>query len=72
VAKPSVDYILVWRLRFSRPRVKMVWLLAFITIVALASGFLHFYKRHLDVLTGPWISGANPNDSEPAATTTQP
>lgn len=50
----------------------MAWLVAFVTVVALASGFLHFYKRHLDVPTGPWISGANPKDSDAASTTTQP
>jgi hypothetical protein len=50
----------------------MVWLWVFVTVVALASGFLYFYKRRLDALTGPWISGGNPKDSEPATTPPQP
>jgi hypothetical protein len=43
----------------------MTWLLVFVTVVALASGFIHFYKRRLGALTGAWISGTNPKDREP-------
>jgi hypothetical protein len=38
----------------------MVWLLAVVILIASASGFLYFYQRRLDVLTGPWISRTNP------------
>jgi hypothetical protein len=34
----------------------MYWLLVLPVIGLLIAGFLWGYKRHLDILTGPWIS----------------
>jgi hypothetical protein len=34
----------------------MIWLLVFLTVCACAAIFVWSYKRHLDVLTGPWIT----------------
>jgi hypothetical protein len=39
----------------------MGWFLAFLFLmVGGAPIFTWAYRRHLDVLTGPWISGDNP------------
>ena len=71
MAKLPVDYIPAGGFVLSAIG-KMVWLLAFGIVVVLTSGFLYFYERRLDVLAGPWISGTNPDDSEPARATMPP
>ena len=59
VAKPSVDHVPACGFVLSVIEKKMVWFPAVITVVVVMCGFLYFYKRRLDVLTGPWISRTN-------------
>jgi len=56
VAKSSIALILVGGFVLCDDGDKMFWLLAFVAVLALASAVLHFYKRRLDVLRGPWIA----------------
>jgi hypothetical protein len=69
--KPRVDHIPARGFILSDWK-KMLCLLAIITFVAITRGFLQIYERRLGVLTGPWISGTNLDDNEPAPTTTPP
>jgi hypothetical protein len=56
MAKPSVDHVPAGGFVLSVIKKTMVWFLAVVAVVVVMCGFLYFYQRRLDVLTGPWIS----------------
>jgi hypothetical protein len=56
VAKPSGDYIPLGGFVFEECDAIMVWLLAIPIICLTAAVFMWRFERHLEQLTGPWIS----------------